>query len=198
MCAHTHSSARENPHIIGGGGCSLTLLFFFLSLFISLRPFLKSCNTGKICKPWSGNSGFSQWEHSVIPAGRGHRVNTFFSQARNSLAGERAAEKEGGRRGGETEKEKDQSGEREYNKGYNGQKKKPFLVVLFLFLHIFFFLVKCSHCWPCNLLPPILTHTQTHSPVMSLKQIRPMAALHRGHVKSADCLNHISPALASV
>lgn len=31
--------------------------------------------------------GFSQWEHSVIPAGLGRRVNTFFSQARNSLAG---------------------------------------------------------------------------------------------------------------
>lgn len=39
--------------------------------------------------------GFSQWEHSVIPAGLCRRVNTFFSQARNSLAG--AGVRQGGR-----------------------------------------------------------------------------------------------------
>lgn len=93
---HTHSDARENPHIIGGKGFSLSLFSLFLSLSPSVL-FLKSCNTGKICKPWSGNSGFSQWEHSVIPAGLCRRVNTFFSQARNSLAWrESAAEREGG------------------------------------------------------------------------------------------------------
>lgn len=53
--------------------------------------------------PWSGNSGFNQWEHSVIPAGLCRRVNTFFSQARNSLAAERM----GGRIRGETEKAKE-------------------------------------------------------------------------------------------
>lgn len=42
--------------------------------------------------------GFSQWEHSVIPAGLCRRVNTFFSQARNSLAG--AGVRRGGGEGG--------------------------------------------------------------------------------------------------
>ncbi len=125
MYTHTHSSARENPHIIGGGGCSLTLFFFFLSLFISLRPFLKSCNTGKICKPWSGNSGFSQWEHSVIPAGLCRRVNTFFSQARNSLAGERERQngREDGRRDRKSKRER-REGERGVQQGYDGLKKR--------------------------------------------------------------------------
>jgi len=96
---HTYiqGSAIENPHLIEGGKL-LTLSF---SLYLPPFLFLKSCNTGEKCKPWSGNGGFSQWEHSVTPAGLCRRVNTFSSQARNSLAGEREA----GREGGETEKE---------------------------------------------------------------------------------------------
>lgn len=91
MCPHTQTHIqtrqhqRKSTHNRRG-----RLLFFSLSFFLFfffICPFLTSCNTGKICKPWSGNSGFNQWEHSVIPAGPGRRVNTFFSQARNSLAG---------------------------------------------------------------------------------------------------------------
>lgn len=114
---HTYTQQCQRKSTYNRRGRLLSYSFLFPSLFISLRSFLKSCNTGKICKPWSGNSGFSQWEHSVIPAGLCRRVNTFFSQARNSLARERAAEREGGwedsqkkqkrkRRGGETENNK--------------------------------------------------------------------------------------------
>lgn len=87
-----HNDGSGNPHIRGGKGFYLSLFSFFPSLSPSVL-FLKSWNTGKICKPWSGNSGFSQWEHSVIPAGLCRRVNTFFSQARNSLAGERVRQR---------------------------------------------------------------------------------------------------------
>ncbi|MEQ2284465.1 hypothetical protein AMECASPLE_021906 [Ameca splendens] len=67
---------------------SLFLPFLTLSpcnLFFNKRT---SCKTEKICKPWSCKSEFSQWEHSMIPAGLSRRVNTFFFQARNTLAEE--------------------------------------------------------------------------------------------------------------
>lgn len=148
----------KNPHIMGGKGFS-----FFLSFSPSVL-FLKSCNTGKICKPWSGNSGFSQWEHSVIPAGLCRRVNTFFSQARNSLAGERVRRK---REGGQEERQKKQKGERREGGGEimtARGKEKLFLVALFPFFLVFFFLLNCSHRWPRNQLPSN-TNTNTHTAV---------------------------------
>ena len=134
----------------------------------------------------------------MIPTGLCRRVNTFFSQARNSLARERAAEREGWK-GRETEKAK-----RERGGGDGNKTRLAWSEERTSFSHIISF--------PCRLFPlrklftPVAsqsatsntnTHANTHA-AMSLKQIRPMAALHRGHVKSADCLNHISPALASV
>lgn len=65
----------------------------------------------------------------MIPAGLGHRVNTFFSQARNSLAGARVAEREEGRKGGETENEKEQKEEMEYNNDRMVWGKKLYLVI---------------------------------------------------------------------
>lgn len=128
----------------------------------------------------------------MIPAGLCRRVNTFFSQARNSLAGERVQQKgrEDGRRGRKSKK-----GKRRGGRGGRGRKKLFFffLVALFPFSLVFYFLLNCAHRWPRDQLPRTRTRT-----AVSLKQIGPMAALHRGHVKSADCLNHISPALASV
>lgn len=92
FCAHTHTHAHSQRQRRRKSTYkrSERLLLFLLSLFISLRPpflfFFTSCNTGKYANHGVATVSFSQWEHSVIPAGLGHRVNTFFSQARNSLA----------------------------------------------------------------------------------------------------------------
>lgn len=164
MYTHTQQCQRKSTYNRRGRLLPFSFLFlsFFFSLFISLHPFLKSCNTGKICKPWSGNSGFSQWEHSVIPAGLCRRVNTFFSQARNSLAGERAAEREEERRR-EKAKRKEERWKTEYEKVTMVRKKRLFLATLLLFSLVFYFLVNRSHRWSRNQLPQIQTHTLTRT-----------------------------------
>lgn len=66
----------------------LSRVFFFF--------FFMSRKMGKFANHEVARVGFSsQWEHSMIPASLDHRVNTFFSQAQNSQAKDRALEKEG-------------------------------------------------------------------------------------------------------
>lgn len=100
--AHTHThthkgNAGENPRLKGARG-SFSFYSPPLSPSVLRFSFFKSCNTGKYANHGVATVGFSQWEHSVIPAGLRRRVNTFFSQARNSLAG--AGVRRRGRGGG--------------------------------------------------------------------------------------------------
>ncbi|MED6236825.1 hypothetical protein ATANTOWER_014816 [Ataeniobius toweri] len=99
---HTDNNTGENPNVIDGGNSYFCLFFFLFLLYLPATFFFykrTSCKTEKICKPWSGKSEFSQWEHSMIPAGLSRRVNTFFFQARNTLAEEGKTERAPGKGG---------------------------------------------------------------------------------------------------